>query len=268
MADAPGSGRKFNEEEVALIIKRAAELQQVEEVEETSSNALSLAEVEQIAKEAGIDPALVRRAANSLDRPVETSRPSPWVGAPTRIIYERAVDGEISNDEFEALVDTIRRAIGENGVPSVLGRTLSWSSTLRGGRRRNRGRHIDVSIMSRGGVTTIRVEEELRDIAGALFGGLLGGGAGGTSGISFGIGMGEFHSAAIAGMLWFGIAGGFYVLARTIFGNISHKRDKQLRELANRLEEQVTSAIENKPAQVGASTPRALGAGEDSARTD
>lgn len=261
MADSPVTARKFNEEEVALIIKRAAELQQTEQVADDAASAMSLAEIEQIAKEAGIDPALIRRAAQSLDRTGESNRPSPWVGAPTRIVFERVVDGEISNDEHEAIIDTVRRTIGDNGMPSVLGRTLSWSSSYQGGRRRNRGRRVDVTVMARGGVTTIRVEEELRDIAGALFGGLVGGGGGGTTGITVGLGMSQFHSGAIAVMLWLGVAGGFYLLARTIFGNVSEKREKQLKGLADHLESQVTEAIESKRAQIGASTTRSLAAG-------
>ena len=94
MADAPSSGRKFNDEEVALIIKRAAELQQTEQIAQDPANAMSLAEVEAIAREAGIDPALVRRAANTLDQRTETPRPSSWVGAPTRLVFERVVDGD------------------------------------------------------------------------------------------------------------------------------------------------------------------------------
>ena len=130
--------RTFSEEEVALIIKRAAELQQTEEVQKDPGTALTLAEVEQIAREAGIDPLLIRRAAHGLDRPAEKNRPSPFVGAPTRIVYERVVDGEISVDEFEPLVNELRRTFGDNGVPSVLGKTLAWTSTSFGGRRHAR----------------------------------------------------------------------------------------------------------------------------------
>lgn len=235
--------RTFSEEEVALIIKRAAELQQTEEVEKDPGNALTLAEVEQIAREAGIDPLLIRRAAQGLDRPVEKNRPSPFVGAPTRIVYERVVDGEISVDEFEPLVNEVRRTFGDNGIPSVLGKTLAWTSTSFAGRRRSRGRQIDVSVASRGGLTTIRVEEELRNTAGALFGGLVGGGGGGTTGISIGIGMGALHSAPLAGLIWVTVAGGFYTLARVIFGNIAHKREAELRQLTDRLEQMVTESV-------------------------
>jgi hypothetical protein len=262
MADVPGGNRKFNDEEVALIIKRAAELQQTEQVEQEPSSALSLSEVEEIAKEAGIDPALIRRAASTLDTHTIVNRPSPWIGAPTRIVFERVVDGEISTDTYETLVNEIRRTFGDNGVPSVLGRTLAWTSTTSGGRRHSRGRQIDVSVMSRGGVTTIRVEEELRNTAGALFGGLVGGGTGGTSGLSMGIGMGVFHSPALAVAMLFLFGGGFYTLARLIYGSISAKREKELQGLTERLQEHVESAIVAPQAQVGASSGRSLGAGE------
>ncbi|HMA20813.1 MAG TPA: hypothetical protein VKO87_08410 [Gemmatimonadaceae bacterium] len=238
--------RRFSEEEVALIIKRAAELQQTEAVAQEPSTALTLRDVEEIAKEAGIEPALVRRAAHSLDQHTEVTRPSPWVGAPTRLVYERVVDAEIPVDAYETLVNEIRRTIGDNGVPSVLGRTLAWTSTSRGGRRNSRGRQVDVSVVSRGGVTTIRVEEELRNIAGALFGGLVGGGGGGTTGITMGIGMGVFHSAPIAALLWVAVAGGFYTLARTIFANITAKREQQLEGLIGRLEEEVLELSKGK----------------------
>lgn len=239
MSDATGRERKFSEEEVALIIKRATELQQTEQVEQEPSTALSLSQVEQIAKEAGIDPLLVRRAAQGIDHPSESNRPSPWVGAPTRLVFERVVDGEIPVEAYEPLVNEMRRTFGDNGIPSVLGRTLAWTTTTTGGRHHARGRQIDVSVISRGGVTTIRVEEELRNIAGALFGGLVGGGGGGMTGVAIGIGMGVFNSPPIAGLIWVLIAGGFYTLARTIFGHISAKREKELRELTGRLENQV-----------------------------
>jgi hypothetical protein len=99
-------------------------------------------------------------------------------------------------------------------------------------------------------LTTIRVEEELGNTAGALFGGLVGGGGGGSTGISMGIGLGAFHSAPLAFALWVAVAGGFYTLARTIFGNVVAKRERELRELANRLEEQVTAAVVAPPAAI------------------
>ena len=254
MAELPARNRKFNEEEVALIIKRAAELQQTQQVEREPSTALTLTEVEQIAREAGIDPYLVRQAAHGLDRPSEASRPSPWLGAPTRLVFERILDGEITVDDYEPIINEIRRTFGDNGIPSVLGRTLAWTSSPEGGRRRHAGRQVNVNVVSRSGVTTIRVEEELRTLAAGVFGGLLGGGGGGTTGISIGIGMGVFHSAAIAAALWVGVAGSFYTLARTVFARMAIKREVHLRELTARLEEQITESMATRALQAGVAT--------------
>ena len=135
MPDDSKRERRFSEEEVALIIKRAAELQQTEESEQESGGALSLPEIEQIAREAGIDPTLVRRAALGLDNPLPTNRPSPWLGAPTRLVFEKVVDGEIPIEEFETIIAEVRRTFGDNGLPSIIGRSLAWSSGM-GGRRR------------------------------------------------------------------------------------------------------------------------------------
>jgi hypothetical protein len=62
MPDSPKRERRFNDEEVALIIKRAAELQQTEQAEQEPGSALSLPEIEEIAHEAGIDQAVVNCA--------------------------------------------------------------------------------------------------------------------------------------------------------------------------------------------------------------
>ncbi len=247
--------RRFNDEEVALIIKRAAELQQTERVE--PSTALTLSDVEQIAREAGIDPELIRRAALGLDRPAPEARPSVWFGSPTHLVFERVVEGEIPTDEFEPMVAEIRRSVGDNGIPSVLGRTLSWTSSP-AGRRSPSTRKVDVSVVSRDGLTTIRVEEQLQALAGGLFGGLVGGGGGGTTGATIAIGMGIFHSAPLTGLLWIAVAGGFYTLARTIFGRMVSKRESQLKELTNRLEVRATSvaAVPLEKLSAGGNTPR------------
>ena len=115
---------------------------------------------------------------------------------------------------------------------------------------------MNVNIVSRSGVTTVRVEEEMRNIAGALFGGLVGGGGGGTTGLSIGVGVGAFHSVGIAVAMWVAVAGGFYTLARTIYSNIAIKREKQLRELTGRLEEQISESVSLRSASPAAQLPR------------
>jgi hypothetical protein len=46
-----------------------------------------------------------------------------------------------------------------------------------------------------------------------------------------------FHSLAAAAVVWVAVAGGFYALARAIYGNIESRREAELRQLADRLEQ-------------------------------
>lgn len=235
----PHPSRRFNEKEVAQIIKRASELQQEESPIE-SSTGMSLVELEQVAREAGLDPALVRRAATDLDTRVTDKRPSAFLGAPTALMLERTIDGEVAVDEYEALVLEIQRELGGVGSASTFGRSLQW--TMRGtDRRRVSSRTVQVTVTPRHGRTTIRIEEPLGQFAGGLFGGLMGGLGGGTSGIAFGIGMGVFHSAPIAVGIIGGMISSSYLLARTIFGRMVRGRGDQLQRLMSRLAEQVAA---------------------------
>ena len=80
-------------------------------------------------------------------------------------------------------------------------------------------------------------------------------------GISIGIGMGALHSAPLGALIWVAVAGGFFTLARTIFGKLSEKREKQLADLTDRLESLVESAAQAPAPQVGASAPPSISAG-------
>ena len=233
------TGRRFNEKEVAAIIKRASELQQVETTSEPSGG-MSLAELEQIAREAGLDPALVRRAASDLDTRVTDREPSAFFGAPTVLVLERTIDGEVSPEEYESLVLEIQRELGGVGSASTLGRSLVWTMTG-ADRRPATTRTVQVTITPRNGRTTIRMEEPLRQFAGGLFGTLMGGLGGGVGSIAMGIGMGTFESAPVAAGLIGAVIGGSYLLARTIFGRTVRSRGDRLQRLMSRLAERVAS---------------------------
>jgi hypothetical protein len=232
-------GRRYNEREVAAIIKRASELQDVESTLE-SSTGMSLAELEQIAREAGLDPALVRRAASDLDTRVTDREPSPFFGAPTDLVLERTIDGEVPTEEYEALVLEIQRELGGVGSASGLGRTLVWTMTTHS-HRRAATRTVQVTVTPRNGRTTIRIEEPLRPLAGGLFGGVIGGLGAGTGGIVMGIGMNLFDSMPVALGMVGGMVGASYLLARTIFGRMVRSRGERLQRLMSRLADHVAA---------------------------
>src|SRR5207245_2942080 len=66
--------RRFSDEEVQQVLKRAAEL---DAAQPTQSGALTIGAIQQAAAEAGIDPALVRSAAAALRDPTPTASTVP-----------------------------------------------------------------------------------------------------------------------------------------------------------------------------------------------
>ncbi|HJQ20107.1 MAG TPA: hypothetical protein VJ867_07150, partial [Gemmatimonadaceae bacterium] len=193
--------------------------------------------VARAAAELGIAPAAPASdgspvAADTVNR---SPRPNPWAGASTMIILETQVPGEVPQSELDILVDIIRRRMGEAGHVGTLGRSVSWSSTTK-------DRRLQVSIVPRGGRTTIRIDERLAPLAGALFGGIMGGGGGGSGGLAMATGMTLFHSVGAALGIWGAMIVGCYGVARTIFSAKARRRERELREM---LEELAAQALES-----------------------
>jgi hypothetical protein len=156
------------------------------------------------------------------------------------ILYEIEVVGEVPESEMYILVDTIRRRIGEAGHAGTIGRSISWSSA-------SKNRNLQITIVSRRGKTSIRIDERLTPLAGGLFGGIMGGVGGGSSGLAFGIGAGALHSFAIAFGIWGVTIAGSYALARTIYGAQVRKRLRALGDLAEELAAQARDAMKVLP---------------------
>src|SRR5205823_5858192 len=78
--------RTYRDEEVALILQRAAGLERKRQLDRP---ALSLAEVEAIAGESGIDPAMVRQAARDLENERQAGLGTRLAGVPVRRTLER-----------------------------------------------------------------------------------------------------------------------------------------------------------------------------------
>jgi hypothetical protein len=256
----PESGehrRRYGDKEVGLILKRAAELQRLEPESAAGGSGLTLAELEEIAAEAGIDPRHLRRATEDLDAgaaSLHREGAAHLLGAPLSIKFERTLTGEIPESEFERLVPEIQQAADDYGQPSLLGRTLTWQSTSPHNERTLRTLRVVVS--SQDGRTRIHIEERLGQLAGVLFGGVLGGGGGGIGlGIGLGVGIGALQSVLFAIAWPVGVIGGVYLLARNIYGSTVRRRQRVLRELLDRLTEHVESAISDERLEPGVRPP-------------
>jgi hypothetical protein len=249
MTDTNELPRLYGEKEVARLLKRATELQRQEPVEAAGSGGLSLAELEEIASEAGIDPRHLRRAASELE--AGGTALERVVGERLSLENEAVVPGELPDDGFMRVVAAIQSASGELGQPSLVGRTLTWRAETAG---KSRTIHITVGVHH--GETHIRVQERLHQLASGLL-------IGSTAGAGVGVGLGVGIPAGTAlGSVLFGIAfpvgmiGLTYLSARSIYRALVRRRRSVLTNLMERITAEVRSAIADRALPEGAPEPR------------
>jgi len=238
--------RKYREDEVKEIVRRASEL---EASSPTQSGAMTIGGIESLGREVGIEPAVVRSAAKSLERRASLAPTTPpfvrgLIGAPTSLMVERIVEGELPPDEFPTLVEEIRRELQHVGQVSQLGWSFSWTMTRSASMRRD----VEVGVTVRGGQTRIVVRESLGPLIGAVFGGIGGGLGGGAMGPILGITQGALGlppiTIAVILPLWFGTIFG---IARTTYKSQVKKREKSFTDLADHLAEMTEQLIPHRP---------------------
>jgi serine/threonine-protein kinase len=268
--------------EANLIFRRAAELQDMtrpharpidpidrdKAKDAARKDGFKTTNLREAAREAGIDEAFMQhalaerglapRAPNSPVAPTEevtvtdlTPKPTWWGGEPTRLSYETVIAGEVSEQDFDILVDTIRSragAWGEVGQVNTVGKSLTWTSQSKSGRK------LQVSIFPRNGKTTIRIFESLSETYAGIYGGVMGGMGGGGGAIVMALaknlqpfegvwGRGlENPNVQLGFALWLGaVVPLSYLISRFIANGVSSKRQETLesliRELAARARE-------------------------------
>jgi eukaryotic-like serine/threonine-protein kinase len=197
----------------------------------------------------GLQPGLTNETAGTsrLDPPRSNAFVRALIGGPTRLHLEATIEGEIPEADFEVLLRSIRNAMGDAGHMSVFARTLSWSPT-------GTDRRLNITISSRGGRTTVTMDERLAPLVGGFFGGIGGGmGGGGSAGIAA-------LAQKLLGSEWIVPAliaylGLTYGVARTAFSLSARRRERRLAHLMNELVSSIREV---------ATTPREpLGAGAD-----
>jgi len=207
--------------------------------------------VEALAGEVGIAPKHIREAARSVTArppggevvPIETPPRNPWVGAPTRIVYERIVEGELSNADFPVLVDEIRRRTGNVGQVGTLGRSMSWSvSQALGSALGDLGVMVDV----RRGRTRITIQESLGRLIGAVFGPIGGGMGGGGFGVLFSALMAAHLPILIPVVIPSWLLG-TYGVARKVYKASVARRTRNLAALADSLAALARELIDERP---------------------
>lgn len=241
MTEPTPSPRRYTEKEVGLILRRATEMQRAAP-SAPDPTGLTLAELKEIAVEAGIDPGLLQDAAHEVEAHGPRTLDARLAGAPVRIEVERVVPGELPRERLEQFVPTIQKGTAGQGTATAVGRTLTWSSSTDSN---NSSQQVLITV--RHGETLIRVEESLGGVCGGLFGGIMGGVGGGV-----GFGVGGALSASLGlgvGLVAFPLAAvtGSYFLARSIYTAVARGRRKRAVDLANRLAAEARRAIEASP---------------------
>jgi len=174
--------RTYNEVEAQKILAKAAEL---ELDRRGDTGGVTLEELETAAESAGLDRALVRRAANTLDRP---SPGEHEIGRSTDELVSRAT---ARHDNVEVagrkLFTQMARDLGEAGKTSVVGEGVMWQTKAYGcAYEPGQGRKLALAVFpDDNGSVEVVIRE---NVTGAGVGGVIGRTLGG-GGIGFVIGV-------------------------------------------------------------------------------
>jgi hypothetical protein len=117
----------YGDKDIGRIIKRAAELQEKAGRGDQTGAGVSIAELEQIARDLGIDPSHVRQAASELSGGEEGSSGFSLFGQ-SLIEARRRAKGNMSERDWELMVQEIRRVLGSTGETGKLGQALEWKT--------------------------------------------------------------------------------------------------------------------------------------------
>ncbi|MBX2819688.1 MAG: hypothetical protein KTR29_08400 [Rhodothermaceae bacterium] len=121
------NNRLYTEKEISTILKRAGERQAEQGQKETQG--LSLAEIQQIAGEVGLDPRIVASVAAELETTLGKEKGQSWLGLPVRAETERVLPGAVSVEQWPEVVSAIENAMGVIGASGQVGKMLEWTYT-------------------------------------------------------------------------------------------------------------------------------------------
>jgi len=223
MADTPATpSARFSEQEMALILKRAAELQ---EGADGRGVQRSLTEIQEIAAEVGIERAFVAEAVAELNRP----RPRiGWLGAPTRFHEEQKVPRKLSPAEIGELLDQAREELGLHGEVHQVFDGVEWRA------RSALGASI-LTLGPRGDGTRIALTTERLDQAVAIGFGSVGiGFLAALGGVAIAINVTDNALAASAIVAASAIAGTI-VSARVLWHGVAERWRKRTRSIVDAL---------------------------------
>jgi len=224
--------RRYSDREVAALIARAVELSRAPSPAPRAEGT-SLAELERIGAEAGLDPSLLRRAAAEL----EPGGPGPR--GRLSVSARASADRQPDEKELSLLCMDLPDLAGFAGNGNASGSLLVWRGD--GATEANSGRAFRLELRpSPEGGSSIEARFDLRKAAIGLYGGLVGGFGLGT-GLSVGLslGLGPLHSPLFAALfplgsfaLSFGIS---WLLVKALVRDSRKRAEKIVEAVRERL---------------------------------
>ncbi|MDI3285489.1 hypothetical protein [Polyangium sp. 15x6] len=251
--DDPFRERRLSPAEVRRILRRALELAEQDAETQAVETSMTEAELVRHAGELGIPRTAIRGAAVEHAPPEEPKARGGWLGAPLRTLFEEEIEGEITSDSHEDIVDVIRSVTGDAGQVQIVGKTLTWTPTVH---PQSQPRQLSVTVRSRNGKTLVRVEERYTNFAAALYLGI---------GLGFGLGGGLPVAVAIATTTKDGFAAALagvavlmfaFLIPRLLFPWLVRRRSRKHRELLSRLSDVAHAASPGARVAEEAAAPR------------
>ncbi len=117
--------RRYDEQEIAEILRRASEVETGVASTPARLAGLTLDEIQQIAGEVGIEPTRIERAARELE-PVSIGPEVTWLGAPRSVSRVVALPRRMTDDEWTRLVVLLRETFDARGEVETTGPIRTW----------------------------------------------------------------------------------------------------------------------------------------------
>lgn len=157
--------KRYSEEEVRLILKKAMDPALEGNPFHPGDRGLTLAELQDIAAEVGIDPKRIQLAASEVG-PAMQAPPNPFVGVPTTIQFESTLQGVTLTEGLEhEVVALIRSVLGRQGLISRDGDAFEWKARDAMG-----GRYVSITPTHEG--VRLRILGNYRDGVMSILGGV------------------------------------------------------------------------------------------------
>ena len=227
--------KRYSEEEFALILRKASEIQVSggSQPGRPGASGLTLDEIRSIAGEAGIDPEAVTRAAailGALDWDEKSGLAAKIFGGPDKYHLNCEIPGSLPPEEMGRILEEIRRAAEHQGEASEVLGGVEWKTV-------GELSAINVNISPRGDSTSVQIVGNRGPAGGVTFVFPMM-----ASGILVGILGASFEPTSAAGIISLvtGTLGAGFLTARTIWSTTSRTFRKRLTGLMD----QVSQAVE------------------------